>query len=127
MPRKRVSIGAYRQYTKDEKNSILNSWKTVCNGSYSAAGRLHGVPPSTIRTWVTYPNMKWIGSGSKTILDPVIEKTLCDVIDLLSDSGLPCDRSDIQDLAGDMVRHLNLTTPFKDDRPGYDWLRGFEK
>ena len=125
MPRKRQSIGLYRQYT-EEKRGILNSWKTVCNGSFAAAARVLSVPATTINTWVTYPNMKVIGSGRKTILDPVIEKSLCDCIDLLSDSGLPCDRSDIQDLAADMVRHLDLTTPFKNDRPGYDWLMGFE-
>ena len=127
MPRKRVSIGLYRQYLEEEKTSILNSLRTVCKGSFAAAARLHNVPVTTIKTWVAYPDMRVLGSGCTTQLEPYIEQTLCDVIDLLSKSGLPCDRSDIQDLAADMVRHLDLTTRFTNGRPGYAWLRGFEE
>ena len=68
-----------------------------------------------------------IGTGCKTQLEPYIEQTLSDVIDMLSKSGLPCDRSDIQDLAADMVRELGLTTNFTNGRPGIEWMRLFEK
>ena len=71
--------------------------------------------------------MRVLGSGCTTQLEPYIEQTLCDVIDLLSNSGLLCDRSDIQDLAADMVSHLGLTTNFTNGRPGYDWIRLFGK
>ena len=105
----------------------MNTFRTVCKGNFAAAARLHGVPVTTIKTWVAYPNMTVVGSGCKTQLEPYIEQTLSDVIDLLSKSGLPLDRSDVQDLAADIVSVLGLTTNFTNGRPGIDWIRAFEK
>ena len=99
----------------------------MCKGNVAAAARLHGCPPTTIRNWISYPNMTVLGTGCTTQLEPYIEQTLSDVIDLLSKSGLPLDRSDVQDLAADMVKVLGLTTNFTDGRPGYEWIRLFEK
>ena len=45
--------------------------------------------------------MQVLDSGCTTQLEPYIEQTLCDVMNLLSKSGLLCD---IQVLAADMVR-----------------------
>ena len=126
MPRNRQGQGLKRRYEVALTTTFLNSLNTVCNSNIAAAARLHGVPPSTLRDWVIYPSTRVLGTGCTAQFEPYIEQ-ISDVVSVISIIALPLDRSDIQDLAADMVRTLNLKNIFTNGRPGIDWTGLYKK
>ena len=45
----------------------------------------------------------------------------------LPDKGFPQDREDIKLMVKSYITLLSKNTPFKDDKPGKDWCKSFEK
>ena len=68
-----------------------------------------------------------VGSGRKPTLGVEQEKQLAKCIGSLCETGFSPSRFEIKDMVRDFVRSHKLSTPFKNDRPGKDWLRGFMK
>ena len=66
-----------------------------------------------------------VGSGSKTALTPQQEKHLALCIGELCTLGFSRTRSQVTDLAKDYVTLHGIKTPFKENRPGKEWLRDF--
>ena len=76
MLRKFECKGLKKRYLEEEKTSILNSLRTVCKGNIAAAAKLHACPPSTIRAWISYPNMSfrhWLHNSVRAIYRTNIE------------------------------------------------------
>ena len=122
MPRKRQCKGLKRKYDAAFKEEVLNSLRTTCGGNVGKAARLHDVPEQTLRDWCNRDGPMVIGSGCTTQLPYWVERDLCDAICVLSSSALPLTRRDIQDLAQEVTKGLQLHTKFKDGRPALDWL-----
>ena len=124
--------GGKRKYEIDEKLAILYSYDTVCGKEAVKCAKLHDVPQSSISTWLQQRAKGNLinagGTGSKTALPAWIERDLADVIVFMSDCGNSMDRSAVQDLVQSLCKHMKCDVPqFKENRPGVDWCRGFEK
>ena len=65
------------------------------------------------------------GSGRRTALAPEQEQELAKCINAMCKTGFSPTRVEIKNLVKEYVQLHNLKTPFKDDRPGKDWLRMF--
>ena len=66
-----------------------------------------------------------IGSGRSTVLSPAAEEQLAKSIGTICSLGFSPTREQIKDLVQEYVCNHELRTPFKDGRPGKDWLRAF--
>ena len=63
--------------------------------------------------------------GRKTTLSTVEEEQLAKCIGSMCRLGFSPTQSQIKYMVKDYVVSHNITTPFKEGRPGKDWLRGF--
>lgn len=68
-----------------------------------------------------------VGSGRKNTLSPTEESDLAKCIASLCNLGFSPSSSQIKDFVKDYVKLHNMTTPFKNDRPGKNWLSQFMK
>ena len=68
-----------------------------------------------------------IGSGRPTALTKEAEQELSKCIDLVCKTGFSPTRAEIKNLVQNYVQNHKIKTPFKDNRPGKDWLRIFMK
>ena len=126
MPRTYVSKGLKRRYTVEEKEAALNSLDTVANGCIANVVRLHNVPYNTLTGWIKNRDIS-LGPGRPTQLEAWVEQDLAEILVHLSQGGFPMDRRDLQDLVQGFVKVSKIKTSFRDDRPGEDWCRLFEK
>ena len=44
----------------------------------------------------------------------------------MSDAGLGLNVGALQEIVGNLVKEMGLKTPFKNGRPGLDWVYGYE-
>lgn len=61
--------------------------------------------------------------GRPTVLEPADEQKLADYLKCLEKWGYGLSSSEVLDKVSEFVTRNNLDTPFKDNRPGIDWLR----
>ena len=99
----------------------LNSPQSICS-----IAKKYNVPKTTLLRWVKNPTAK-TGSGGTTVLSQHEEELLATAIAYLARYGFPQDRTDIIDMTESFVTNMRRVNPFKDNRPGIDWVRGFEK
>ena len=66
-----------------------------------------------------------MGSGRRPCLDKTHEQELARCIGTICQLGFSPTRAQIKDIVQEFVRLRQLDNPFKDDRPGKGWLRGF--
>ena len=66
-----------------------------------------------------------VGSGRQTSLSQNEELNLSKCIGSMCRLGFSPTRAQIKDMVKDFVTAHQLKTPFKNDRPGKDWLKGF--
>jgi len=79
-----------------------------------AAAKRYGMQESTIRL-----------RGRRPALSQEGEAELAKVIGSLSTLGFSPTREQVKDLVKEYIQEKNLKTPFKNDRPGKDWLSLF--
>ncbi|XP_064605782.1 uncharacterized protein LOC135470678 [Liolophura sinensis] len=65
--------------------------------------------------------------GKNTVLSPPQENELAESIKLMADWGYGFTSEEVKDIVQQFVQAWGLETPFKDCRPGYDWMEGFKK
>lgn len=65
------------------------------------------------------------GSGRTTVLSPEEEKQLKSCIEMLCQVGFSPTRNQLLSLVKDYVENNNVKNPFLDNKPGFDWLKGF--
>lgn len=68
-----------------------------------------------------------VGSGRKPVLSVEEERDLARCISSLCDLGFSPSSGNIKDLVKDYISHHNLKSPFKNGRPGKNWLYKFMK
>uniref|UniRef100_A0A1B6JFL2 DDE-1 domain-containing protein n=2 Tax=Homalodisca TaxID=139475 RepID=A0A1B6JFL2_9HEMI len=112
---------------KYDEDSLKEAVKEVDNGSsVYAAARKYNIPYETLRRWSENPP-KTPGSGKATVLSKEEENYIVEALLYAAKCGYPLDRKDLQYMVCSYVKSVGRKTPFKDDMPGYDFLRGFEK
>lgn len=114
---------------KWSKTDMENAIKAVKEKALSirAAGRTFNVQEGTIRLRLRNEAIgkEMVGSGRRPTLNKDTETDLVRVISSLYHLGFSPTREQVKDLVSEFVRERQLTTSFKDDRPGKDWLRSF--
>ena len=84
------------------------------------------IPKETLRRWVNSPPQR-VGSGRSTTLTDEEELEIVAAVKFMAKCGLPVDRRDIQSIVQNYMRTVGRPNPFLNDKPGIDWLQGFEK
>ena len=85
------------------------------------------VPRETIRRWLTTPKPRKIGSGGVPILSESEEEQIVAALRYSADLGHPLKREDLKVMVQSFVKSQKRKTPFKDDKPGDDFCRLFER
>lgn len=90
------------------------------------ASKMLSVPYETLRRWVTKPpSVK--GSRGQTALTTE-EKLIVQALKFTANCGYPMDRKDVLNMIESYLKlQPHRISPFKDNRPGPDWARNFEK
>ena len=105
---------------------MKSALEAVENGdSIRAAAKKFGVSESNIRRRkkLTSDGKELVGSGKNTILTKEQETELANCIGVLCNAGFsPC-RNEIKDLVKEYVTIHKIENPFKENRPGKDWMR----
>ena len=126
------SLGIKKSYDYKTKIAILYDYDNSCGKSPTKCAKKHGVPQSTISTWLKQRQNGTLldcgSTGSKTAIPRIMENDIVDVIVFLSDCGLNMDRNAIRDLVKSFLDDMKLEVKmFRDNRPGLDWCRAFEE
>ena len=103
---------------EDVKSNIL---------SIRTAAKTYGMTEGTIRLRLKKEKdgKDYIGSGRRPTLDQRTETELARVVRVMCDLGFSPTRGQVKDLVAEYVKEWKLKTPFKEGRPGKDWLRLF--
>ena len=117
-----------KHWAEDHRNDALeeiNENRT----SIREIGKQYGIPESTLRKRrdMLKEGIPLVGSGSKTALTPEHKKQLALCIGKLCTHGFSPTQSQVTDLVKDYVSLHVIKTPFKENRPGKEWLRNFMK
>ena len=126
------SRGIKKSYDNATKLAILYDYDHECGKSPTKCAKKHGVPQSTISTWLKQRQLGTLldagSTGSKTAIPRIMENDLVDVIVFLSDCGQNMDRHAIRDLVKSFLDEMKWEVKcFRDNRPGLDWCRSFEE
>jgi hypothetical protein len=66
--------------------------------------------------------IKGFRTGRQPVFSVEQEKLILEVIFAMSDSGFGLNIQSLMDVVQNFVKELKLKTPFKNDRPGIDWI-----
>ena len=89
------------------------------------AARRHGINRSTLINH--FKNYKSGKVGKAAVLTPAEERIIVHALKKLGEWGFGVDREAVQSIVMDYLRNASRQTPFKDGKPGPDWMRSFEK
>jgi len=89
------------------------------------AAKRHGINRSTLINHLK--NYKTGKVGRPAVLTPAEESIIVHALKKLGEWGFGVDREAVQSIVMDYLRNANRQTPFKDGKPGPDWMRSFEK
>lgn len=126
MPRKYIKKKTQINYTPEVVRQASNEVKRGL--SYSKAEELFGVPHSVIQRFIkSGDDESKLGAGRPTALRSEVEDDLEQCLHARAQMGYPCDRMELKQLIQNYVQMNNLVTPFKDDKPGNEWIASFLK
>ena len=112
-------------HTKEQYEKALELSKTSVSIRDIAKTLL--VPRETVRRWLTTQKPKRIGSGRVPILSESEEGQIVAALRYSADLGHPLKREDLKVMVQSFVKSQRRKTPFKDDKPGDDFCRLFER
>ena len=113
----------YARYTQEQFIAVKEALK---KNSCNSVSIFFKIPRTTIQQWVLRPNLQ-LGSGNATVLAPAEENLLVEALNYLASCGFPQSRDNLKDMVQSYVLDMKKKTPFKDGRPGKDWVLGFER
>lgn len=92
----------------------------------SSALKIYGIPKTTLYDKV---HNRYAGNriGAKTVLTEAEEKWIADWAIHMSTIGYGRTRKELVNLVQNVLNEDGRINPFKNNRPGRDWLRGFFK
>lgn len=121
------------KYTEED---ILEAVRLVREEEYSCASacevindkKLNPVPRMTLNDRLRKDNPVITPTvGRPQELSPAVEEALVKCLEMCAEFQYPLKRKDLQDLVQSYLVEHNVSTRFVDDRPGKDWIRGFQK
>ena len=111
----------------DEKDIEKAFLEVDAGNSMRKTAEKYGMSEGTLRCRLKMKKegQSLIGSRRSTILSQAAEEQLAKSIGTICSLGFSPTREQIKDLVQEYVRNHELRTPFKDGRPGKNWLRAF--
>lgn len=103
-------------------------FKDIDNGcSIRTAAKNNGMSEGILRLRIKMKEegKELVGSGRQQALSKEMEKELAECLAAMNRTGFSPTKDDIKDLVKEFVEINNIKTPFKDNRPGKDWLNAF--
>ncbi|CAG4950882.1 unnamed protein product [Colias eurytheme] len=128
MPRKyyRKSLRA-TNYTQEDLNAALESIAKGERSQYAAA-KHYRIPVSTLNDRIKgKTRIKSQTLGRPTAIPIEIEFRLANALIILEKWGFGLSRIEIINLVEEFIKLNGIATPFKNGRPGSDWLYNFRK
>jgi len=134
MPRSYVRVKPEGiSYSQEDLQRAVDDIK---NGNHSgrSASTAYGIPRTTLRHYVNGTRGKLgvasngvHGGGGKIALSLKYEEQLANCLRVLEKHGNGFSRDEVLDLVQDFVITNNISTRFKDNRPGSEWFINFRK
>ncbi|XP_026728980.1 uncharacterized protein LOC113498807 [Trichoplusia ni] len=128
MPRKyyRKSLRA-TTYTQEDLNAALESIAKGEKSQYAAA-KHYRIPVSTLNDRIKgKTRIKSQTLGRPTAIPDEIEVRLANALIILEKWGFGLSRVEIINLVEEFIKLNEIATPFRNGRPGSDWLYNFRK
>ena len=124
MSKKQNTIVKYAWTEEDIEKSLH---EIAAGKSIRSTASKYGMSESMLRSRIKKKKAgkELMQPGRKTTFSTVEEKQLAKCIGSMCRLGFSPTRSQIKDMVKDYVLLHNLKTPFKEGRPGKDWLCGF--
>lgn len=113
-----------RDYNMEDLERALNDFVTG-RRTLSKAARHYGVPKTTI-----YRRYKGLNSdklGRPTVLSALEETAICKALNTAASFGYPFTRAKLKEFIQQYLNRKGVTTVFKDNAPGTDWIKDFLK
>lgn len=127
MPRKYIRKSNRSSYTLEALSNAIDDIKEG-RLTFREASAKHGVPFGTLAKKLSGRSpLSSIVSGRKTVLPPQSEEELCEFLKVSGKYGFGLSKNELKDLVRDYVTSENIKTPFKENRPGDDWVLGYLK
>jgi hypothetical protein len=124
MPRKRE--GDVRRYGYVQESMKRAVADVKGNGlSVKEAARINGINRTTLINHLK--NYKDGKVGRPAVLTPAEETIIVHALKKLGEWGFGIDRAAVQTIVMEYLRSAGRPTPFRDGKPGLDWMRSFEK
>ncbi|CAF4806752.1 unnamed protein product [Pieris macdunnoughi] len=116
-----------KAYTRDMLLEAVKLVKQKKLNSYAAAERFN-IPRSTIISHVyATRGQKQINPGKDTVFSRSFEQEISSYLKIMEKNGFALTTKEVKALVSEYVKRNGLITPFKEDIPGDEWLRGFRK
>ena len=93
--------------------------------SVKEAARINGINRTTLMNHLR--NYKDGKVGRPAVLTPEEETIIDHALKKQGEWGFGIDRAAVQTIVMEYLRSAGRHTPFKDGKPGLDWMRSFEK
>ena len=123
MPRKYKKVSNRVSYTSEQFEAAKEALK---NTNIRKVSKDFNIPYTTLQRWRAKPNLI-IGTGKMTILNDIEEGLIVSALEFTAKCGFPQGRDDIKNMVQSYVKHTGKHTPFRDGRPGRDWVVLFER
>ena len=117
------------KYTQDDFIRAISMVKDDKVSVYAAA-KATGVPEQTLRRRILKGNNEksaHLKQGQKRALSDKEERLIVTALKYCAKYNHPQDSDDIADIVQSYVTSMGLETPFKDGRPGKDWMISFSR
>ena len=124
MPRYYKRISDRPKYDEETKDTALKAIQKCDN--VEQVSREMKIPPTTLKRWRANPSIR-LGSGGPTVLNESEENLLVEAILYTAKCGFSQGRNEVKDMVESYIRNTGRKTPFKDGRPGNEWIRSLKE
>lgn len=115
----KYTLETLKKAVEEVRNGDINSYQ---------ASHKYNIPRTTIVDRVKFRRgIVKENKGRPTAIHEKYEKRIAYSLHIMEKNGFGLSSEEVRDLVTQYVKKNKLMTPFKEDRPGYDWLAAFRK
>lgn len=114
------------QYSKEDLELAVDGVKSGRMSYFDAASRFNIPKPTLVDHVKGRRGVKSKSHGRPTTLSPKLENKLANLLKIMEKYGYGLTKTNVQQLVCDYFKENKLPNPFKENRPGQDWWRGFK-
>lgn len=114
------------QYSKEDLELAVDAVKSGRMSYVDAASRFNIPKPTLVDHVKGRRGVKSKSHGRSTTLSPELENKLANLLKIMEKYGYGLTKTNVQQLVCAYLKENRLSNPFKENRPGQDWWRGFK-